>query len=192
MSIEKPYVLGFVGSPRRGGNTEILVDEVLRGAEEAGAEVEKIFLPDLKIGPCRACEYCFANGRCVQRDDMDSLLEKMSRSQVWVLGTPVYFRGPSTQFKIFLDRWFGQNAIVDFPKHKTILAMPLGFEAKNADYLIGMFNSAFAHMNMEPAEVVLAPNAWEAGKVRQYPEILAEAYRLGANTAKAIVKKAVS
>jgi multimeric flavodoxin WrbA len=85
------WVLGIVGSPRRGGNTETLVDEVLRGAEEAGALVEKVILSKLDIGPCRACDACQDTGECVQRDDMPALLEQMEHSQVWVLGTPIYW-----------------------------------------------------------------------------------------------------
>ncbi|NIN64209.1 MAG: flavodoxin family protein, partial [Anaerolineae bacterium] len=83
-------MLGFVGSPRRGGNTDILVDEVLRGAEEAGALVEKVTLTKLDIAPCRACDTCRKTGQCAQRDDMPALLEKMYHSQAWVLGTPIY------------------------------------------------------------------------------------------------------
>lgn len=172
-------VLGFVGSPRREGNTEILVDEVLRGAEEAGAKVEKIFLPDMRINPCRACEYCFSNGHCVQNDDMGVLLEKMRQSRIWVLGTPVYFRGPSTQFKLFLDRWFGQDSIVGFQKHKAALVVPLGFEAKYATHLVAMLKDSFEHLKMEYAGALVAPDVWEPGKVKEYPEVLAEAYRVG-------------
>ena len=70
-------VLGIVGSPRRGGNTEILVDEVLAGAEEAGALAEKVILTRLNIAPCQACDACRDTDECVQQDDMSALLEKM-------------------------------------------------------------------------------------------------------------------
>jgi multimeric flavodoxin WrbA len=105
-------MLGIVGSPRRGGNTEILVDEVLCGAEEAGALVEKVILSKLNIAPCRACDACRKTGQCAQRDDMPALLKKMERSQVWVLGTPVYWWGPTAQFKAFLDRWYGTEYVM--------------------------------------------------------------------------------
>ena len=97
--------LGIVGSPRRGGNTETLVDAVLAGAAEAGAQVEKVILDELDVRPCRACNACRKTGACVQQDDMAGLLEQMQRSDVWVLGTPVYWWGPTAQFKAFLDRW---------------------------------------------------------------------------------------
>jgi multimeric flavodoxin WrbA len=75
-------ILRIVGSPRRGGNTETLVNEALRGAEEAGALVEKVILSKPDIAPCRACDVCRKTGQCAQRDDMPALLEKMQRSQV--------------------------------------------------------------------------------------------------------------
>lgn len=60
-------MLGIVGSPRRGGNTETLVDEVLRGAEESGVLTEKIILSEQRIAPCRACQACWTSGKCVQK-----------------------------------------------------------------------------------------------------------------------------
>ena len=77
MPIEEPTrkrVLGIVGSPRRGGNTEIMVNEVLAGAQAAGALTEKVILSELDITPCRACNGCRKTGACVQRDDMPALL----------------------------------------------------------------------------------------------------------------------
>jgi hypothetical protein len=86
MTTEHKRVLGIVGSPCRGGNTDILVDEVLAGAAEAGAQTEKVMLSKLDIRPCRACESCFETGKCVQKDDMPALLEKMDQSRVWGTG----------------------------------------------------------------------------------------------------------
>jgi len=64
--LTRKRVLGIVGSPRRGGNTEILVGAVLRGAEEAGALVEKVLLSKLGISPCLACDACRDTDECVQ------------------------------------------------------------------------------------------------------------------------------
>ena len=59
-------VIGFVGSPRKHGNTDILVDEILAGAKEAGATVEKVMLDELEIGPCKACYACRPGGQCIR------------------------------------------------------------------------------------------------------------------------------
>jgi multimeric flavodoxin WrbA len=172
-------VLGIVGSPRRQGNTETLVDEVLRGAQEAGAQVEKIILNELNIAPCQACETCLENGNCAQQDDMATILAQMQRSQVWVLGTPVYWWGPSAQFKLFLDRWFGQEKIVTFKGRRVILTIPLGGDNDVARHVVGMFEDVLDYLEMELFATILAPDVLESGKVRERPEILLAAYRAG-------------
>ena len=70
-------VLGIVGSPRRGANTETLIDKVLKGAMEAGAVAEKLVLSEMDIRPCRACNACHNTGKCVINDDFAPTLEKM-------------------------------------------------------------------------------------------------------------------
>ena len=92
-------VLILAGSPRKGGNSDLLCDEFARGAEEAGHKVEKIYVQEQKIGFCRACYGCRGTGSCVQRDDMAPLLDKMVEADVIVLATPVYFYSMDAQLK---------------------------------------------------------------------------------------------
>ncbi|MHA1943032.1 MAG: flavodoxin family protein [Candidatus Thorarchaeota archaeon] len=118
-------ILGIVGSPRRGGNTETLVDSVLAGARECGATSTKVILNEMTVAPCRACNNCQKNNTCVQDDDMATLIELMEKSDVWVLGTPIYWWGPSAQFKAFLDRWYGVDQRL-FQGKQVILTIPMG------------------------------------------------------------------
>jgi multimeric flavodoxin WrbA len=173
-------VLGIVGSPRRGGNTEILVDEVLAGAAEAGAQIEKVMLSKLDIGPCRACNACAKTGKCVQEDDMRALLEQMAQSDVWVFGTPVYYWGPTAQFKAFVDRWYGAGKIVAFEGKRVILTIPLGSsDTYDARHTVGMLEDALAWQKSERFATVLAPGVFERGTVRNHPEVLIAARRAG-------------
>jgi multimeric flavodoxin WrbA len=173
-------VLGIMGSPRRGGNTDIMVDEVLRGAAEAGAVVEKVMLGDLDIRPCLACDGCVRDRRCAQQDDMAGLLEQMERSQVWVLGTPVYWWGPSAQFKSFVDRWYGGYRIFSFPGRRVVLVIPFGDEdPETARHTVGMMQDALDYVKIELAAVVLAAGANDRGEVRGQPEVLAAARQAG-------------
>ena len=172
-------MLGIVGSPRRGGNTETLVDEVLHGAEEAGALVEKVILSKLDIAPCRACDACRKTGECAQRDDMAALLEKMERSQVWVLGTPIYWWGPTAQFKAFLDRWYGTEYVM-FKDRRVILTIPLeDTDASTARHTVGMLTDVLAYLKAELFATVLAPGVLDRGKVREHPDVLEAARRAG-------------
>jgi multimeric flavodoxin WrbA len=77
----KNKILGIVGSPRKGGNTDLLVDEVLKGAKEIGAETEKINLYKLKINPCDHCNVCFknTNGNCKYEDDFEEVKKKWKK-----------------------------------------------------------------------------------------------------------------
>ena len=183
-----PYVLGIVGSPRRQGNTELLVDEVLLGAQESGAQVEKVLLSKLKITPCTACDACQETGECVFRDDMAGLLEKMGRSAVWVLGTPVYWWGPSAQFKAFLDRWYSKIFLPAdrevFVGKRVILAIPLGdTDAGVARHTVGMLTDALTYARAELVATVVAAGVNDRGDVRNHPDVLAAARQAGRHAA---------
>ena len=69
-------ILGVVGSPRKGGNTDVIVGQVLAGAASKGAEVERLYLDDLQIRPCRACFNCAETGKCAVEDDFQTVLRK--------------------------------------------------------------------------------------------------------------------
>ena len=97
-------VLVLAGSPRKGGNSDILCDELMRGAESSGNHVEKVYIKDLKIGPCMACYGCRNTGKCVQKDQMERLLEKMIQADVIVMATPVYFYSMDGQMKTMINR----------------------------------------------------------------------------------------
>lgn len=97
-------VLIISGSPRKGGNSDLLCDRFMEGAKESGNTVEKVFLHDLKIGHCMACYGCRGTKKCVQKDDMEELLEKMADADVLVLATPVYFYSMDGMLKTMIDR----------------------------------------------------------------------------------------
>jgi multimeric flavodoxin WrbA len=174
--------LGIVGSPRRRGNTEILVDAVLQGAKEAGAVVEMLILNELDIAPCRACEICLATQECVQQDDMAQVLTQMQHSDVWVLGTPIFFCGPSAQFKTFIDRWYHQEQIVRFKDRRVILTIPLGAaDANIARHTVGMVEGFTTHLQMDLFATIVAPGVWDYGKVKEEAHILTAARQAGSD-----------
>ena len=106
-------VLILSGSPRRGGNSDLLCDEFGRGAGEAGNTVEKIFLRDKKIGFCNACYGCRKTGKCVIKDDMAEVLERMHWADVIVMASPVYFYSIDAQMKALIDRTLPQWTKLD-------------------------------------------------------------------------------
>ena len=171
-------ILGIVGSPRRGGNTECLVDEVLAGAQEEGAHIEKYLLNELHINPCQACGGCHTKGECVQHDDMKNILQEMKTSHVWVLGTPVYWWGPTGQCKIFIDRWYGVQRST-FSGRQVILAIPLGGSESYARHTVGMLTDIIEYLGMNLFATILAPGMENRGAVRKKVSLLATARQVG-------------
>jgi multimeric flavodoxin WrbA len=109
-------VLGIVGSPRKKGNTEIMMREVLKTVHSAGCETEMFLMSEKQVAPCDACGTCFEIGSCVIKDDMQELYAMMERAQAIVFGSPVYFGSVSAQMKAVMDRMFallGRRALKD-------------------------------------------------------------------------------
>ncbi|MBN1497669.1 MAG: flavodoxin family protein [Spirochaetes bacterium] len=97
-------VLGIYGSPRKGGNTDLLLDRVLDGAASAGGELSRIYVRDMVFSGCVECGGCDETGVCIVRDDMQEAYLKLVESRVIFLASPVFFLGPSSQTKAFIDR----------------------------------------------------------------------------------------
>lgn len=140
----------------------------------------------LEIKPCQACNSCYKTGNCVQNDDMPTLFEKMERSKILVLGTPIYWWGPTAQFKAFLDRWY-------HPKHqnlknkRVIVVIPLGGgHEKYARHTVGMFNDILNYLDMEIFEIILAPGFNKRGEVRNNTNLLLKARNTGIQSVKKI------
>ncbi|MEZ4579128.1 MAG: flavodoxin family protein [Desulfobacterales bacterium] len=100
-------VIGINASPRKNANTQTLVEAVLAGAEKNGADTRMVNLRELKINGCLGCEGCKKHlGKCVQKDDLTTLLQDLTAYDAIVLGTPVYWFHVSAQFKMLVDRLY--------------------------------------------------------------------------------------
>jgi len=97
-------VLGLFGSPRKGGNTELLLEEALKGAEREGAEVERLHLTDFTITPCKECHGCDQTGECVILDDMQKIYPKLLEADIIILASPIFFYGVTAWAKALIDR----------------------------------------------------------------------------------------
>jgi len=97
-------VLGLFGSPRRGGNTDLLLEEMLKGAQSQGAKIEKIFLSEYDISGCRECRSCEATGNCVIQDQMQEIYPRLMAADYIILASPIFFYGVTAQAKRMIDR----------------------------------------------------------------------------------------
>jgi multimeric flavodoxin WrbA len=99
-------VVGIVGSPRRGGNTETLTRIALEEVEKEGIETELISLAGKKIAPCDHCRAC-KKGKCHIKDDFESVVKKMVKADGIILATPVYYGAATPQIASFISRFYG-------------------------------------------------------------------------------------
>ncbi|MGB8707543.1 MAG: flavodoxin family protein [Dehalococcoidia bacterium] len=108
MSDKKPVtrlkILGIAGSPRRDGNTDHLLQQVIAGASSQGAETKTVTLSELNISPCRHCDGCIKTGKCVVDDDMQWLHIDLREADHIVLASPIFFMGVTAQTKAMIDR----------------------------------------------------------------------------------------
>ncbi|MBI4595692.1 MAG: flavodoxin family protein [Candidatus Tectomicrobia bacterium] len=120
-------VLGIAASPRRSGNSEVLLDEALRGAQAGGAKIVKVVLQELRIAPCLECYSCHQHGECIVRDDMTQLAVHINECDGLILASPIFFYGVSAQAKAMIDRcqsFWAQKYLLKRPER---LPKRLGF-----------------------------------------------------------------
>jgi multimeric flavodoxin WrbA len=176
-------ILAVVGSPRKNGNTHILVRKIAEGAKAKGAAVEELFLGDLNIRECDGCHRCWKDGVCSKKDDICGIYPKIAESDAIIFGTPVYWYGPTGLMKLFIDRFVYFNSPANRNKIKgKSAAIAVPFEEENpetASLVIEFFEKSFAYLKMKLVGKILVPGVSEKGDILQKPEFLAEAYKLG-------------
>ncbi len=99
-------LLGIVGSPRKNGNTEILVNEAFKPAFEAGWQTDLFLMSEKEVAPCHHCGGCYKTGVCVNKDDMQELYKLMEQADAIIWASPVYFGSVTAQMKAVMDRTF--------------------------------------------------------------------------------------
>ncbi len=100
----KMKVLGLFGSPRRKGNTGLLLEKMLKGAQSQGAEIERVFLSDWDISGCHECRNCEKTGNCIVQDQMQELYPRLMEADLIILASPIFFYGVTSQAKRMIDR----------------------------------------------------------------------------------------
>ncbi|MDR2083818.1 MAG: flavodoxin family protein [Bacteroidales bacterium] len=172
-------VLIISASPRKEGNSDYLCDEFIRGATEAGHETEKIFFHNKKINYCLGCGACYTTHKCVQKDDMAEILDKMVNADVLVFGTPVYFYTMDAQLKTLIDRTVPRYTEL---KGKAYLIATLA--DKGEETITGTIAAFRGFMdcldNVEEAEHIIGYGAWNKGDIIGNPAV-EKAYEAGKN-----------
>jgi len=183
-------VLGIIGSPRRNGNTHVLVSKILEGVQSEGISTEVIFLEDLLIKECDGCHVCWESEKCVKKDDMSNLYQKIIESDAIVFGTPVYWYGPTALMKGFIDRFVYFNGDKNRKKIKDKLAViAVPFEEENdetVEPVVSFFKKSFDFLGVKLIGKIIAPGVTKRGEVKEKKEYMDEAYELGRKIARTI------
>ena len=182
-------VLGIYGSPRKEGNTSLLLRELLKGARDKGAKTTEVFVCDLNILPCIADYSCAQTGKCFLKDDMQGIYTQLIEHDSIVVASPVFFYNVNAQTKALIDRCQA------FWARKYILKQPLGNHDKKRR---GVFISVgatkgsklfdgtlltmkyfFDVLDVEYFKNILYKNIDAKGDILKHPAALKESYELG-------------
>ena len=172
-------ILALVGSPRKGGNTDILVDQILKGAKTKGHTSEKLYLYKYKISPCIDCRKCKKGEHvCPIKDGMQKIYPKITGADLIIFGTPNYWNGPTGQMKLLFDRMRPFSGTEEMKGKKGIVVSPAGAGPKSCGPLVEMFRMSFDYLGMKFAGKILV-TAYEKGEIGKNKKELKKAYDLG-------------
>ncbi len=186
-------VIGIMGSPRIGGNSDVLLSQALAGAKEAGADVvEKIILDRKHIGGCKDCKKCNKMGVCTFKDDMAEIQKQILDAYAVIHSTPVYFWTMTSQMKAYLDRWcvfFDAEwrwQKIYYPKMRAkrigLITVCGAEDPHTADPIVHSFKSTVDMTKMTWLGAVMA-SASEKGEIVNNETALRQAFELGKKAA---------
>ncbi len=185
-------VLVLLGSPRKNGNSALLAERIIKGAEAQGAKVKTVFLHGLDIRPCTSCYKCQKPGSqgCSIKDDMQKLYPALIEADAWVIATPIYWFTMSAQTKLWMDRCFALPAYGTDPfrSKKIAVAMSYGGEDpfdSGCINAIRTFQDAYSFTNSKLVGFVYG-SAMNAGEIKKNNAAMQAAEDLGKKLAQEV------
>jgi len=181
------YVLGINGSPRIGGNTDILLDKALEGVRNKGADIEKVVLSTLKFSPCQECENTTSDGTCMVEDDMQPLYKKVNEAEAIILGSPIFFGSVSAQTKMMIDRfqcvwrakYIFKKEIFKKKRRGSFICVEASKREDFFENAKSIVKNFFATINVEYKWELFCPGIEGKAHILRYPDILKKAFELG-------------
>jgi multimeric flavodoxin WrbA len=174
-------ILILSGSPRKSGNTELLVEAFVKGASQKH-HVEVVSVHDYKVNPCMGCNACFKNenNACIQKDDMCLIYDKMAVADMLVIASPVYFYGLSAQLKAVIDRFHNPIRDTYHIKKTALLLVGAASLPELFDGILAQYQLCLNFFKLEDAGRVLVRGVKDKGDIRN-ADALHEAFHLGSN-----------
>ena len=174
-------ILILSGSPRKGGNTDLLVEAFVKGASQKH-HIEVVSVHDYKVNPCMGCNACFKSegNSCVQKDDMPLIYEKMAVADMLVIASPVYFYGLSAQLKAVIDRFHNPIRDTYHIKKTALLLVGAASLPELFDGILAQYRLCLNFFKLEDAGRVLVRGVKDKGDI-QNTEAIQKANELGLN-----------
>ena len=185
-------IIAFNGSPRRGGNTQTLIEEAIRGAKDRGADVTVFNLNALNLRPCQNCGGCDDTGRCVILDDMQAIHAAIRTADRLIVASPIFFFSVSAQTKIMIDRcqaFWSEKYVHKKPippgpagrKGLLILVGGMKQDAKNKGFECAeaVARAFFRTVNVQEHVTLAYDSVDKKGEIKENPTALTEAYEAG-------------
>jgi multimeric flavodoxin WrbA len=172
-------ILALVASPRKRSNTDILVNQILKGSKESGHTAEKLYLYHYSISPCVDCRNCKKRDYvCPLKDGMQQIYPKMEEADLIIFGTPLYWYGPTGKMKLLVDRMRPFVANGKMKGKKWVLVTPSAEGPKVCGPLVQMFRLSFDYLGMKFVGKILV-KAYEKGEVKKNQQVLKKTYEFG-------------
>lgn len=171
-------VLAISASPRKGGNSDVLCDQFLKGASDAGHTVQKINLAKVDISPCTACYGCRNTHHCVKRDDMELILQELINADVIVLATPVYFYSMDAQMKIMIDRCLPRYLEIKNKDFYYIITAADPEHSAADETIAGLRGYLRCLPGATEKSIIFGTGTWDKGDAYQHPSFQ-KAYEIG-------------
>ena len=183
-------VLGIYGSPRKGGNTDLMLDKVLEGSRAAGAETNSIYVRKLKIDGCLECGSCDETGECVIQDDMHSVYPLMQEAEIIFLASPNFFYNVTAQVKLLIDRsqaMWSRRLLEKTPEQRRTYDSGKGYlicigATKGKNLFVGVELTVkyfFDALDMSYEGGLLIDRVEEKGAILKHPDAMDRAFDLG-------------
>jgi len=187
-------ILGIYSSPRRKGNSDILLDKALEGAKSVGAEISTVYARDLKMSGCIECGGCDKTGKCVVMDEMQSVYPLLESADAIILASPIFFYGVPAQVKAIIDRgqalWRKRMLTKTKEQRKTydsgkgyLIAVGATSGKSLFDGTIMTVRYFYDALDMSYEGGMFIRKIDKKGAILEHPELLKEAYELGVSIA---------
>jgi multimeric flavodoxin WrbA len=156
-----------------------LVDTILSSSNDVGATTRQVNLNEIDLNSCQACNRCRESKNCFQEDGMKQLTNEMKESDVWIIGTPIYWWGTTSQMKTFIDRWYGVDQSI-FQGKRMILVLSMGGSNEYyARHVVGMFEDICNYLGIQLVDTIIATSMRTKNSAKESSHLIDRARDLG-------------